>query len=127
MRPQQIEPFNEQREWDWIAPEILCTEQARELFERACRYGILRELRDEKGFLEGYTAGAGITKGQLAYFVFQASSWLGVDRGSLTNWKPFETLCNAGNKTPLRAYLHNIDYGKVDYTKPIDDFFKNAL
>lgn len=116
--------------WNAEAPRILHTAQARQLFGAALRAGILREMwaTDEEGLTAfvGLAQGEGLNRAQLAYWCKLASTYLGIDRGATTNWKPFEALFGKG----LKGTLHDIGYtaqapdgARLEYTRPIDQFF----
>lgn len=143
MKPQQLEdigPFvdasghlhtDKGDSWNAEAPRILHTAQARQLFGAAIRAGILREVwaTDEHGQPAAYVGldrADTITRAQLAYWCKLASTYLGIDRGATTNWKPFEALFGQG----LKGTLHDIGYtvqapdgARQEYTRPIEDFF----
>lgn len=117
--------------WNAEAPRILHTAQARRLFGAALQAGILREVwaTDEHGRPAAYVGldrADTITRAQLAYWCKRASTYLGLDRGNTTNWKPFEALFGPG----LKNTLHDIGYtaqapdgARQEYTRPIDEFF----
>lgn len=128
MKPQHLEHTGSS--WEAETPAILHTAQARELFGAAISAGILREVwaSDGNGLIAyvGLDRGPGMTRAQLAYWCKLASSYLGIDRGGTTNWKPFETLFGKG----LKGTLHDIGYtaqaadgARQEYTRPIDKFF----
>ncbi|MBR5705667.1 MAG: hypothetical protein IKX21_06850 [Deltaproteobacteria bacterium] len=118
--------------WNAEAPRILHTAQARRLFAEAIRAGILREVwaTDEHGQAAylGLDRAGTITRAQLAYWCKKASTYLGIDRGLTTNWKPFEEVLAFGQG--LKLTLHDIYYNqkiadgiRQEYTRPIDEFF----
>ena len=66
-----------------------------------------------------------IIHGQLAYFCLRASKRLHLNKGSHTNWRPFERMFHYRAKT-LRSYLHNLEersqQGRLE-DRLIDTFF----
>lgn len=118
--------------WHAEMPRAFWTAEARALFKAAEAAGIVAYCWQAGT----YSKGEGITKAQLAYWCIKASTYLGIDRGGTTNWKPFEAVFGNPSgveaSTPLKACLHNIGYTKQaageawqDYTAPIDLFFEN--
>lgn len=126
--------------WHAEMPRAFWTAEARHLFKAAEAAGIVAYCWEASAYFKG----EGITKAQLAYWCIKASTYLGIDRGGTTNWRPFEAVFGrpagvdflTGEKvpasTPLKACLHNIDYttqaageARQDYTAPIDLFFEN--
>lgn len=134
--------------WHAEMPRLFWTPEARRLFRAATDAGILVYVWQAGKFVPG----EGITKAQLAYWCKRASTFLGLDRGGTTSWKPFERcfndsgLCwdnNTGqlNKTkaptPLKASLWclkdqpaysekretNSEGYRLDQVAQIDDFF----
>ena len=134
--------------WHAEMPRIFWTPEARRLFSAATAAGILKYE-----FVTGkFRPGNGITKAQLAYWCKRASTFLGLDRGGTTSWKPFEDYFNypefcwknrAGQPietiapTPLKASLWclkdqpaysvkretNSEGYRLDQVAQIDDFF----
>ena len=112
--------------WHAYMPEEFWTKDARRLFSAALDAGII-ELAEGDTYFWG---GRGITKGQLAYWCVKACQYLGLNRGSFCNWKPFDEAFGFQDK-PLRNALHSIGYYaqdpfelREDLTDPIDKFFK---
>ena len=131
--------------WHYYMPREFWTPEARRLFDAAEEFGIIVWPKDPRGeyAAEHYEKGENMTKAQLAYWCKRASTWLGLDRGSTTNWRPFEKAFGdpawtdplTGEKhkgsNPLKAALHDIDYttqaqdaARTEYTQPIDIFFE---
>jgi len=130
-------------------PATFRTRKALELFTAAERAGLLCwaatnqstidnwHLLEESGLdagpepepdfrIQPAQAGPIKIRAQLAYWCKLASSYLGIDRGATTNWKPFEILFGKG----LKGTLHDIRYtaqdpddARQEYTRPIDEFF----
>jgi len=119
--------------WHAIMPKLLWTPEARRLFSRAAEAGLIVYI-DEATC---YCKGEGITKAQLAYWCKRACTYLGLDRGGTTNWKPFEAVfgwrtLEGKQTTPLKATLQNINYSAQapadawqEYLAPIDNFFNS--
>ena len=72
------------------------------------------------------------TKAHLAYWCIRASTYLGLDKVSSTNWEPFEDLFGLPHKTLCRTTgpldLKRDTQGRIvkkreEYTAEIDDFF----
>lgn len=112
--------------WHAEMPRAFWTAEARQLFRSATDAGIVQYIW-EAGT---YSRGPGITKAQLAYWCKKASTYLGIDRGNTTNWKPFEQVFGGPGCNPLKATLHNItddltgSHSTEDYTAAIDNFFR---
>lgn len=137
------------REWQNFMPREFWTPEARMLFWKAIEAGFIGWYPE----LDILEAGRGITKGQLAYWCKRASTYLGLDRGKTTSWKPFEVYfngpgavwCDRSGKaiktdkpTPLKASLwclkHQPEYDdskretnaegyRLDQVADIDAFF----
>lgn len=119
--------------WHAEMPRAFWTAKARALFKAAEAAGIVAYCWQAGT----YGKGEGITKAQLAYWCKKASTYLGIDRGGTTNWRPFEAVfgnptSNPAGKasTPLKATFKNIEYtaqladkAKKEYLAPIDQFF----
>lgn len=108
---------------DWyveITPAEFWTRGAFDLFQAAEQAGLIRFDSD---YSFSWTAGANMSKAALAYFCKRASRQLRLNRGSHTNWQPFEIMFNPqGN--PLRLNLHTLDYSGQEIKKDqIDRFF----
>lgn len=123
-------------------PPILLLRESILLFKAAIEEGILEQEETPAGVK--LVPGMGITKGQLAYWCIKACKYLGLERGHTTYWVPFEQVFGhpAGPdpvtgvyrkaSTPLKAFLHDIDFtiqdptsGRPEYLQPIDNFFNN--
>lgn len=133
-----IEPGNPETDFFYYnTPAAFHTWRALELIEAAERAGLLAwtttnaaavEFLNEAPEITLRPAPAGPikTRAQLAYWCKLASTYLGIDRGATTNWKPFEAMFGKG----LKGTLHDIDYtaqdpesARQEYTRPIDVFF----
>ena len=118
--------------WHLYMPRAFWTTEARQLFKAATAAGIIRWI-DEA---ETYTAGEGITQGQLAYWCKRASTYLGLDKATSTNWKPFEKVFGTpanelwGTKASLPLRIKYLDLEKVkwegtdQYKAIIEEFFE---
>lgn len=129
----------------WIiacAPELLCTPRAWALFEAAERAGLFQWIVTNQAavdfddaepnfVLRPAPAGPVRTQTRLAYWCACASTYLGLDRGSTTYWKPFEDLFGLRPKTLSRATgplclgrdREGWPTGLEAYTAEIDSFF----
>lgn len=123
--------------WHSYMPREFWTAEARKLFKASKDAGLIW-LDDN----DRWQPCEGITKAQLAYWCKKASSYLGIDRGSLTNRKAFEKVFGrparidplTGERlkasNPLKANSHDIynqvlsDKNSVErYEAPIDELF----
>jgi len=77
--------------WHAYMPREFWNARARHLFKSAVAAGLIVWVDEANTF----AAGERLTKAQLAYWCKRASTYLGLDRGSTTNWKPFERVFNA--------------------------------
>ena len=100
--------------WYYYAPDLFCTWRAFALFQAAERAGLFQWITTnqpavdfdnaEPNFvLRPNPAGPVRTQTRLAFWCACASTYLGLDRGSTTNWKPFEDFFGLAAKTLSRA------------------------
>lgn len=114
--------------WHAYMPAEFWTQKARRLFRAALEAGIL-----QPGEGDAYLAPAyGLEWALLAWWCKLASTYLGLDRRSTTNWEPFEKALDLKRRSLSRATgpldlqfdkEGNLIDWRRDYTAPIDAFF----
>lgn len=104
-----------------FTPAAFWSQEAFNLFEAAREAGII----DFEQYNYTWTKGPKMPRAGLAYFCKKASRLLHLNKGSHTNWKPFEVMFNSGYEkkpTPLRLILHDLEF-QDEKKEKIDRFF----